>query len=43
MVLRPIGLVSDSGAEGGAGRAERRGVVWAGRMEARKRKHSPVP
>ena len=43
VVERPMDSVSVSGAEGGGGRFERREVVLEGRMEARQRKHSPVP
>lgn len=43
VVLRPMVVVSASGAEGGGGREERREVEVEGRMEARQRKHSPVP
>lgn len=43
VVLRPMLWVSIKGAEGGAGRLARRGVLLGGRMEARQRKHSPVP
>jgi len=43
VVLRAMLSVSMSGAEGGGGRLERREVVCGGRMEARQRKHSPVP
>lgn len=45
VVLRPISLVSLSGAEGGGGRFASSWVerVMLGRIEARQRKHSPVP
>ena len=41
VVLRPMAVVSISGAEGGGGSEESK--EDEGRMDARQRKHSPVP